>query len=463
MSLRDKSKFLRAYSYALPSLFIWILVLLVYWPGLMSHDSVVQWAEIVARQFSDFHPAFHTLFGLVSSSIFGGTPAGIAIIQVLALSFVCGWGIAYFEELGLPRWVCWTSAILFTLLPVNFVLVNTIWKDVPYSISVLLLSIIFLKIYKTNGQWLKGTRFVWLGLVLALIALFRHNGIAVSAISGVSLLFLLKSARKQTLYALLIFMSAYLGMTRLLFPKLDVTPSTSFKYGVFSYYIAAHLSSDTDFANDELVFLDKIMPVSENWYYSCKVNQSLILSEGGKSVADTQFIEENKKEFFSIFFKAALRNPAATLNHIRCTSSYIWHLRAPVKVKYPIHTKPEIWWVSSNPYDLASSSLLPGLVKPLTSIIKFTDTVFWRAALYLYVLFIILLAVLIRSRDLKYLLPFLPALINTLILILVTPSPEFRYQYSVVLVSALFWPLLFIEYIKPRKTKAENFDPKESY
>lgn len=233
MSSRDKRKFLRIFFYALPSIFIWLFVLLVYWPGLMSHDSVVQWAEIVTRQFSDFHPAFHTLFGLVTSELFGGTPAGIAIIQVLALSFSCGWGMAYFEELGLPRWVCWTGAILFALLPVNFVLVNTIWKDVPYSISVLILSVIFLKIFKTKGQWLKGLRFVWLGLVFALIALFRHNGIAVSVISGVLLLFLFKSARKQTLYALLIFVSVYLGMTRLLFPRLDVTPSTSFKYGVF--------------------------------------------------------------------------------------------------------------------------------------------------------------------------------------------------------------------------------------
>ena len=242
------------FEFAVPSIIVWVLIILVYWPGLMSHDSVVQWAEIVSKSFTDYHPAFHTLFEFVISRFSGGNPAGVPIVQILALSVVAGWGITYFRELGLSKWLCWCCAVMFAILPVNFVLVNSLWKDIPYGISVLCLSVVFLKIYKTDGRWLYGNRAILVGLLLALIALFRHNGIAVAALSGISLLIFIPTSKKPVLIALAVFAMAYFVVNGIIYPNLNVKSSADFKYGVFSYYLASQLSANTNFSDEELIF-----------------------------------------------------------------------------------------------------------------------------------------------------------------------------------------------------------------
>lgn len=439
-----KSKLSQIILFATPSILVWPFVLLIYWPGLMSHDSVVQWAEIINGQFSDYHPAFHTFFMLIGSRLFGGSPSAVPFIQILFLGVVAGWGIATLRSMGVHILVCWTGSILFALIPINFVLVNTIWKDIPYSIACLSLCIVFLKMVISKGLWLNSFyKYAFLAILFVLISLFRHNGLAVTMLSVLSLLFLYKNQILKILITGSVAIFIILIIKGPLFTALNVKPSTDFYYGIISYHIGAHLSYGTEFTEDELEFLDNIMPISEKWYYSCSTNMSLILNNDGTSKANLDFLENNRGRYLSLYLRAFQRNPFAIGKHIICTTAYMWNPRAPLGGRYPIHTKPNIWWVSNNNLGIVSNSKIPNLVNPVTRIIKYLDII-WRPSLFIYANVFLITVLYFRDRTWKWVVPFLPSLFNILVLIFVTPSQEFRYHYPSVVVLMLFWPLLFL-------------------
>jgi hypothetical protein len=78
------------YWYGLPLLFSCVFTLLVFWPGMMSNDSLGQWGQAVNMDITDWHPIFHTyLISLLIKLWY--SPALIAILQLLALCLVFAW------------------------------------------------------------------------------------------------------------------------------------------------------------------------------------------------------------------------------------------------------------------------------------------------------------------------------------------------------------------------------------
>ena len=165
--------------YAIPMLAVWILFLFIFWPGMMTPDSMDQWGQIVSGVFNDSHPVAHTLLLWLLTRIWF-SPAVIAVFQIVFLSLVTAYGIGVLGSIGLPRWAAWLLTAIFALSPINGSMVVTLWKDIPYSTALFLFSILTIRIVISNGSWL-GDKLNWLWLALTglMIALFRHNGFPV--------------------------------------------------------------------------------------------------------------------------------------------------------------------------------------------------------------------------------------------------------------------------------------------
>ena len=140
--------------YALPMAAVWGIYLLAFFPGMMSTDSAIQWKQVISGKFNDLHPVFHTLFIWLITRLWF-SPATVALFQILSLSLTIGWGISILDEQGLPTWASWILAVIFAVSPVNAGLVITIWKDIPFSTCLLLLSLLILKVVFSNGEFLK--------------------------------------------------------------------------------------------------------------------------------------------------------------------------------------------------------------------------------------------------------------------------------------------------------------------
>ena len=169
--------------FSLPMLLVWTFYLLTFWPGVLSPDSIVQWGQILSGEFTDTHPAIHTMLLWLITRMWL-SPAPMAILQILIVSFSVAWGIKILLELGINLAGAWLIAMVFALSPINSTMVISIWKDIPYGVALFLFSIQCLKIISSSGKWLTEWQNIAAIILTGLgVMLFRHNGIPVPILS----------------------------------------------------------------------------------------------------------------------------------------------------------------------------------------------------------------------------------------------------------------------------------------
>src|SRR5436305_1900504 len=168
-----------------------LLVWAVFFPGLMSTDSVVQYGEALTGRYQDWHPPFMSIL-LHLVLVLGGGLGTLMLVQCLAGAFgvraLVRSALALFQGDRLPaRRAAWLSlAVLLLLLvpvsPLAFYLM-TFWKDVWAMVFLLWMTALLLDLHRLGAS--PGRLLAVAGLAAAL-GLVRHNAVVVLPLIGVA-------------------------------------------------------------------------------------------------------------------------------------------------------------------------------------------------------------------------------------------------------------------------------------
>jgi hypothetical protein len=424
--------------YALPMLVSWGVTLLAFWPGMMSKDSMDQWGQMLSGQYNDHHPAFDTFLIWLLTRI-SLSPVIVAVAQILGLALVAGAGLMCLEYLGVPRKFLWLASLLFAISPVNSTMVITLWKDIPYGIAVLGLTFLLLAIVNSKGKWIDNTGHkIILGIAAALVGLTRHEGLAI----GLGMLIILFPAYprrwKSWLITLAIAAVLFLGIRGPVYQLVHVgkdEPGVEFNQTQLSLYTLAAYSAPNSQAD---TIFNSIQLFSNQW--GCKSWSNFYpsneLSNQNRSIGPLKIVEN-----------LVQRLPKLFLFYFRCGRSTSWIIWDPQGHIYNTSNVDDP--VKLNPYGIVPDSKLPGLRTIITDWVLKTawDTNLswftWRPAIFLYIFLFIVAIQAIKHKTFRLLIPGLPALIQVLTLSVISINPEFRYYYSIYLVSLLYWPILF--------------------
>ncbi len=438
----------QAVFYALPMALVWGFFLLVFYPGILSSDSTHQWRMIMGIDpLVDWHPPIYTFLEWLLSRLWF-TPATTAIAQILALSLVAGWGLAVMAQAGMPRLVGWVLSALLALSPVNSTMVITLWKDIPYAISVLALFIIFFIILTSRGEWLarKGNWLVF-GLVGTAAGLFRHNGLVITSIVILSTFWVFRGHFRPLLYSTGVFIISTWLITGPLYSLAGVQRvSAVLRDTILLHHIGAHVASGTPLTDQERSYLDRLRPLKD-WEYSyCRVDPLFFTPD-----FDRKYFAENSSMTMKTFLDLAVRDPRVDLTHTLGSSSIVWRvLRQCVVLDHFIFDqKDKIAWVEPNQIGITEASLLPSFVAKLSKLIQLSNSQrsapwIWGPALYLYIALFCTVIYAFRLRNPSGLLFGLIPLSQSLVMIAINLASDFRYQYSVYLIGFLSISLLFL-------------------
>ena len=435
-SPESKGASLSWFWFTLPIFLVWSIYLLVFWPGSMTTDSLGQWREVVSGQFTDFHPAFHTLsIWLITRLWF--SPAAVALAQILALSGLVGWGVSLFHRWGAPGWLTWLVVGLMAISPVNGMMIVTLWKDIPYSISIVALTLLVLLMIKSEGKWIE-KRLAWmiLGAIAALTALYRHNGIVAAFGTLGCLLLAYRNHWKRLLGALLLAIGFWWGVRGPLYNLLGVPQSQgSLFWGISSVYVIdRQLASGIPLLEDEKAFLSQVYPLKPGWPYDC-YNLNKILEDGR---LDTTFVAAHGTELARLALSLTLRNPTETFNHLICHNAYIFQITQPPRSGYE-YAPGKIY---NNSLGLENNSKLPELRSLILATMQKTSPrqwswLIWRTAFWTYLLIFASMIASFRANSWKYLIILTPILFNDLSLLFSSGIQSFRYVYPAMLISIL--------------------------
>lgn len=446
------------YLYALPPVIIWFFSLLVFWPGMMSSDSIDQWRQALTGQMTNWHPIFHTFLISLLIKIWQ-SPAIVAGAQILSLStvFACGMGIL--QKHGISKKILWTISLLFAYFPSNAILSITLWKDVAYGTALLAFYLFILQIAVTSGSWLnKNWHWLVLGMSAFLTAILRPNGTAVALGTLLILLLIFKEQRRRILWSLAIAFLAWLGVNGLL----------NWRYNLFSTdqpsqanltllsHISAHVENGTTFKPDETQYLNSLLPLT-NWNYDCCYIGNISYNPDFNRQEYLQNLPQNLKLTISLF----LRNPMVDIQHQLCASETIWRFTGNQCSFKSLHafnaySPGNESWIEPNTYGLKEGSLLPKLIpvymRYLASMGFFTgqSTLLLKPAFYFYLSLVLTCAAAINRRDATMLALLTPVLLQSIVLALIIFAPSFRYQYGICLIGLISLGLPFL----PNKTQA---------
>jgi hypothetical protein len=335
----------------------------------------------------------------------------------------------------------WIAAILIAVIPFNPLLSVHFWKDIPYAAAMLFVTALIQELIRTEGAALKERRWKF-RLVVAVLAvmLVRHNGLAIPALLLPLLLWLYRSAWRSVL-AVSVAIAAIFAGYQLLLPIAGVRPlGAHYQASLPIHIMGAYLQDDSRLERLTPV-LPRILPASE-WRagYNCQNSISLFWNKQ----IDYGAAAKEKDALWRLVLSEVYSDPAVLLEHQLCVTSVLWRILPAqgdtmVRAMYGIADMEE-----ARAIGLKEQSLVPELREKLTRIASHVSLEnVWRPASYLFMSFVLAASLWSSRPDPRVLLMFIPMWANTLGLALFMQSPDFRYQWPLILAILCLWPLFF--------------------
>jgi hypothetical protein len=424
----------------------WGIYLLAFWPGLMTADSMDQWYQVMRGPIVNHHPAFHTLL-LWGVTRVWASPAAVALVQMGAMSLAAAGLLTELGSWGVPRPVRWAMALVFALSPVNGVMVVTLWKDIAYTIVVLVLVALLLRVARTRGEALR-SRPLFLGLMasMASAALLRLNGLPMVALLLGTLFVICQRELRRRVVGLGVGVAvAWLFVVVPVYRAVGVRPMPGASAHSLQIHHMAALAHHVPeaFTPEDKQVLEKAAPWEE-WHerYNCYTVDSLLYN---KKLKRSFFESADKVDFQRLWLRQAWAHPEVIVSHLGCVSSQVWRiLQPPTGYQYLFNREMEpndIGLAQVPRWPAAREWLLSGLEQLTEPQPRWWV---WRPALYLYVGLFCAVVAAARQRSAWVLLAALPVVLNALVLLGISIAQDFRYLYPCYVFGLLSPALLFV-------------------
>lgn len=426
----------------------WGATLLIFWPGLMSLDSGDQWGQMLRGRYEDAHPAFHTLVTWLITRIWL-SPGMVELAQIAALAVVFALTLRELAQVGVARWAQVGIVALFALSPVSNMMVITLWKDIPCAITLLALFWMLLRVWRTEGAWLRSWRGMGLmALGLALLSLFRHNGPAVALLIVSALPMVDRMVRVKQVVVIAEMALGLVVMVRgVLYPALDVQPVPPWMARQAQIHqLGAYEAHAASLDAAEQALLERLLPLDE-WRrrYVCYSVVPLLYGDPGM---DKGFFDAHVDAFTDLWLRLAVRDPMTLARHQQCITSLVWRITQPAD-GYLATWQGDLIDNYARNLGIAPSSPVPEVRDRLMSWLRSLEHpsviwLVWRPATYLYLALCCIGIASIRRRSLRMMGLALPVVAQSLVWMFVIIVQDFRFQYPVYLIALVSVGLLFI-------------------
>ena len=179
------------------------------YPGILTTDSYTTITQILEGNYNNTMPFYHTMlvgvFVKLGLALTGNVNSAVALFhgfQILLLAAAFAYVITTLYQIGIPKWMLGLMFFVYALLPYNIVYSITLWKDIPFGTSVLVLATAFYRLLKRIGKTRK-----WDCAAFALgalgMALMRTNGWVALLIAALLLAIVLKKQHPRLIVTLL--------------------------------------------------------------------------------------------------------------------------------------------------------------------------------------------------------------------------------------------------------------------
>jgi hypothetical protein len=449
-------------------LFWWV----AFYPGTLSFDSVAYVWQVSTSNWTTQHSVLYN--GLVWLSLRAtGQLALLTLAQTVALAAGLAYAVVGLRRIGAPgRWVL-VAAVVAVCVPMVGTFVVYVSKDVPFAITQVWLVGTVARMLANRLNVHRGL-FITLLAELVLLGLFRQNGFAVIAVTGVVLALVLAGHRLRVLVCAGAAIAVGGLANLVVYPALGVrSAGPELILGpAYSDIAVAYAQRPNDFTRPELSLMQKVAPLS---YWRSTAN--CYNADSTVRYSDPSFSIDASRahagELAQLWVRLVKRMPDEITSIRLCRGSIGWNpFPGPAQgrtVKVPIAGVTTYFGfplsrLDASPYKgaIRLGPLSPAAHQVAVWLRKLSDTrqfewFAWRGATWCYLAYLSLILYSRRRRDLAVLGLGAVILANQLTVVLNNPSQLVRYMAGPLILGILLLPLAFAR-LRPVAQPAAQVD-----
>ena len=315
---------------------LWLLILAAWlpwilnqFPAIMTADSTDQIEMALGIEpMTDHHPVFHTLLIKTAlktgEQIFGkGTSyqAGIiiySVIQILIMTAVFASTMRFVIYTKTSKAIKVGALLFFLLYPVHPLYSITVWKDVPFSVSLLFLIMLLADMLINKRQ----NTYVLIVVAALLLSLFRHNGIYLLLLSLPFIPAAFKTRWKSIFIAFLSAILLYFAW------KLMVLPSMNIQSGEASEALSVPLQQIALTTKRQHSTMDKpLLSDIENYFSEPNIweRYDKRISDPVKNVFSEDLYKKDPQTFWKLWGKLGTKYPQDYLDALLIHTYGYWY------------------------------------------------------------------------------------------------------------------------------------------
>ncbi len=399
-------------------------------PGISSYDTnecLAIYAHNM-KNMPNWHPPFYVFLLKAIITIWDSTYA-VVLVQFVFWEFVVLELISFLYRKGISDKMLLMFAVALGVNTSNVLYLCTIWKDIPYGISLLWLTIIIGK-FVVDRKYYEGMKKVYIELVIALVLVYfmRQNGIVPYVLSALGLVLLFKKNRKMILSIATSLVLIFL-IRGPLYSSIGVVETTKTLGGKYiglgqdilaAYYTGGDLSAEA---------LEMVNTLTNNNRDSFGFDPYWANSSYELNVSMMEFV----KNYIDTFIK----NPAVMIKEILCRNDCIWDVFEGEGARVNLVNYLGHWDGNDNwndyypPNKYTEWSVFVSKDTSFTGESQLFSMLFWRCGLYFLLGIYVFWSMQIKHVRKECYLVFVPYVTQILSLVLSTGWSDFRY----------YWPL----------------------
>ena len=415
------------------------LAIIFYFPSNTSPDIVFQFNQAITNKYSDWHPVFHTLIFYKIPTLFYKGYISCTIFQGLFVGLI----LLYFAKFCRKYFLTCKQTIFVLLLflanPSFFSMVTTPWKDIPFSYCVMLGTMFLIEIFITKGKWLDSTKNKILFILMSFgVVFFRHNGIVSFLLMIILLTIFYKNKRKFLIIFTIIFLIARSIITGPIYNHFKVAPNGGYgeMLGVPLNQISYIYNTGGKVNKKELKVIKRIAPLEDFKKYFLKSNFNAIKWSGNYN---DKYVSKHYKDVLKAWYSMAIKNPIKAVESYIYVTNPIWKIDGNINFIYS-YGKNRTTSILINYNSIVCNSFLKIFVVDVGNGL-------------LFILISLMLMIKKFKTNYKAYIPYVLAISNVLVIMLLITGGEVRFVYSSILAS---YPLVIYSLKKYPKERVKK-------
>lgn len=430
----------------------WIPYIVSYFPGGVFADTIAAINQATgAVEITNHNPILYTLIiklFLKIGKLFGNQLYGLrvfTVVQEFTMALILTYYIykLYKENISIKIIILTTLYFgLFELVPLYAV---SLWKDVPFSLALFMFIINIWDIAKREGKELfKYKNTLYYCFLSLLVMFFRNNGKYIVFLVTLILIIqyrknIIKIAKKFIVlsFATIIFTFIIQGP---IYNKFSLNGPFNENLGILDQQICYVVYTDGKITDEQKEFISNIIPLESIKEHYTPLDIDNI--KWGDTHFSEKYIEENKAQYFKVWFEIFLQNPKRyVIAYLYNTLGY-WDVNKAIFYGYTQETmwpgleEKDTGYIQYDFIYKITGKSIRNILKPNIAI---------SSALF-FVITLIFMLITIYKKNYKYLVLFGPSILTYLSILVAVPLAfTLRYIYILVLTIPLYYIVPFIK------------------